>query len=125
MNKQGRAITEMFQSATVMIVVRESKLRLTVFLLKNRQRRYWYRLLGAPKTQLTEDIPPVTLTDGEGQVQSGELPENNGKWAKLLHLQGARDTQTALGPDDNGRNRHSFSSRPGAHQVGGAIDVQG
>lgn len=41
-------------------------------------------MLVALKTQPIRGILPVTLKEGKDQTQSGELPENDDNWARLL-----------------------------------------
>lgn len=62
-NTQGRTILGMFLSAPAEIVVREAVPRPVFSLLNNKKRRYSYRLLAVPTTQLTRDILPVTLSE--------------------------------------------------------------
>lgn len=65
-NTQGKTIKGMFRSASERIVVMGARLRPAVSLLNNRQRRYEYRLLVAPRTQPTREILPVKLREGGG-----------------------------------------------------------
>lgn len=67
-NRQGRAIRDMFPSAPEGVVIREAGHRLTISLLNNKQQKYELRLLTAPITQPTRDILPVTVWEGEEQA---------------------------------------------------------
>lgn len=59
-NKQGRTVTEILQSASTGIVTRETRLQPTLDLLNNKHQRYEYRLLAVPVTLPTCDIHSVT-----------------------------------------------------------------
>lgn len=58
-------------------MVREEGLLLVLSLLNNRQRRYGYRLLTAPRSQPTRDIRSVTLCKEEKHAHPGELVERD------------------------------------------------
>lgn len=81
-NRQGRAVTGMFQTTPRVSVVRYAGLRPAVSLLNKRQRRYRQRILAAQRSQTTRDILPVTLPEGEKQAQSVELTEVDDHWFK-------------------------------------------
>lgn len=51
----------MLSSASKEVLVRKASLQPVVYLLKNQQRRYEYRLLAAPEVKQMRDILPATL----------------------------------------------------------------
>lgn len=81
-NRLGRGITGMLQSAPLEVVVWEAGLRPAVSLLNDRQRKYNQRPLAAPRTQSTRDILSVTLREAEEQAQLGEHPVDKVAWTR-------------------------------------------
>ena len=78
LNRQGRDITDMYQSTPVDPLMSESGLIPARILLDYRQRKYVYRLDGNP----TKSVLPVTLRSGDRNAQPEEQPEDDGIWAQ-------------------------------------------
>lgn len=76
-NKQGRAITGMYQSNPVGSFMSKSGLIPARILLDYPQRKYAYRLLTRPDENPAREMLPITLRLGDGDAQPGELPEDD------------------------------------------------
>ena len=81
LNRQGRAITGIYQSTPIGPLMGKLGLIPAHILLDYRQRIYAYRLLTLPDGNPAKDILPITLRSGDGSAQPGEQPENDGIWA--------------------------------------------
>lgn len=68
------AITGMYPSTPIQLLVREARLVPAHILLDPRQRMYAYRLLSLPEDHPAKDILPVSLRKGDRDTQQPELP---------------------------------------------------
>ncbi len=72
----------MYPSTPIHPLLCEAGLVPTSTLLNHHQRQYAYRLLSLPDQHLTKNILPVSLRNGDGDFQPGELPVNDLMWTE-------------------------------------------
>ncbi len=82
LNRQGQAITDIYQNTSLGPLMSESGLIPTRILLDYRQRKYAYRLLTLPDRNLTKSVLPVTLRLANRNTQPGEQPKDDRIWAQ-------------------------------------------